>query len=75
MEQLQVFTNEAFGRVRTMQEDGKILFCGTDIAKALGYSNPRDALARHCRGVVKRDTPRTAEYSPSISSPRAMCTA
>ena len=64
MEQLQVFTNEAFGRVRTMQEDGKILFCGTDIAKALGYGNPRDALARHCRGVVKRDTPTDSGIQP-----------
>ena len=64
MEQLQVFTNEAFGRVRTMQEDGKILFCGTDIAKALGYSNPRDALARHCRGGVIRDTPTDSGIQP-----------
>ena len=57
MEQLQVFTNEAFGRVRTMQEDGKVLFCGTDIAKALGYSNPRKAVRDHTRGGTKRSTP------------------
>ena len=56
MEQLQVFTNEAFGRVRTMQEDGKVLFCGTDIAKALGYSNPRKAVRDHTRGGTKRST-------------------
>lgn len=36
MEQLQVFTNEDFGRVRTIWEDGRVLFCGTDIARALG---------------------------------------
>ena len=34
----------------------RYLFCGTDVAAALGYSNPRDALRRHCKGVVKRDT-------------------
>ena len=39
-----------------MSEDGNVLFCGSDVAKALGYSNVRDALARHCKGVVKRDT-------------------
>ena len=33
------------------------LFCGTDVAAALGYSNPRDAIIRHCRYFVKRDAP------------------
>ena len=54
---LHVFKNSSFGQLRTIEEDGKILFCATDVAKALGYINPRDAISRHCRGVVKRDTP------------------
>lgn len=57
MNELQIFQNEEFGQLRTIEEDGKILFCGTDVAKALGYTNPRDAIARHCRCVVKRDVP------------------
>ena len=57
MNELKIFENHKFGEVRTIEEDGKVLFCGSDVAKALGYSNPRDALSRHCRGVVKRDTP------------------
>ena len=54
---LTVFQNEQFGQVRTIDEKGKIYFCGGDVTKALGYSNPRDAIARHCKreGVVKRD--------------------
>ena len=56
MNELQVFKNEKFGEVRTIEEQGKILFCGSDVATALGYSNPRDALRRHCKGVVKHDT-------------------
>lgn len=32
-----------------------ILFCATDVAKALGYSNPYDAISRHCKGVVKHE--------------------
>ena len=56
MNDLQVFNNEDFGQVRTLEEDGQILFCGADVARALGYSNTRDALQRHCKGVVKRDT-------------------
>lgn len=30
-----------------------MLFSAKDIATALGYSNPRDALAKHCKGVAK----------------------
>lgn len=55
MNEIQVFNNPEFGNVRTMDENGTVLFCGSDVAKALGYSNPRDALAKHCKGVVKRD--------------------
>ena len=56
MNNLQVFRNEQFGEVRTIEEDGKILFCGSDCAKALGYSRPGKAIIDHCKGVLKRDT-------------------
>ena len=57
MNDLKIFQNEQFGSVRTIEKDSKIYFCGSDVAKALGYSNPRDAIARHCKadGVVKHD--------------------
>ena len=54
---LHVFKNSRFGQLRTIEEGGKIFFCAADVAKALGYINPRDAISRHCRGVVKRDAP------------------
>lgn len=53
---LQVFQNDQFGTVRTIDEEGKILFCGTDVAKALGYSRTRKAISDHCRGALKRGT-------------------
>lgn len=56
MNQIQIFNNPEFGEIRTIEENEQVLFCGSDIAKALGYSNYRDALNRHCKGVVKRDT-------------------
>ena len=56
MNHMEIFKNPEFGSIRTFEQDGKVLFCGLDIAVALGYSNPRDALRRHCKGVVKRDT-------------------
>lgn len=54
MTDLQTFTNAAFGKVRILYEDGKPLFCGTDVCKALGYKNQSKALNDHCRGVTKR---------------------
>ena len=62
MTELQIFENPAFGEVRTIEEDGKVLFCGKDIAAALGYSNTQDALSRHCKGVVKHDPPFLQEF-------------
>ena len=35
MNELQAFTNDVFGLVRTTIENGKVLFCGNDVAKAL----------------------------------------
>ena len=55
MENIITKTNEQFGSIRTIEGKPQ-LWCGSDVAKALGYSNTRDALARHCKGVVKHDT-------------------
>lgn len=55
-EPIQIYQNEQFGAIRTIEENGKVLFCGSDVAKALGYANPRKALGDHCKGVTKRDT-------------------
>lgn len=57
MNELQVFNNKEFGNVRTIEENGKVLFCGSDVAKALGYARPNDAISAHCRATVKRSTP------------------
>lgn len=55
--QLSVFKNEEFGNVRTIIESNQVLFCGADVAKALGYSNPNKAINDHCRAITKRSTP------------------
>lgn len=54
MNNLQVFSNSKFGQVRTLEENGKVLFGSTDIAMALGYTNPHKAIRDHCKGVTKR---------------------
>ena len=59
MNKVSIFEHPEFGRIRTLEIDGKIWFCASDVAAALGYSNPRDAVVRHCKpmGVVVYDTP------------------
>lgn len=52
--EIQVFNNAEFGDVRTITEGDKMLFCGSDIASALGYAKPRNALSEHCKGALKR---------------------
>lgn len=55
MQGIDIFTSEKFGSIRAIEESGRVLFCGSDVARALGYANPRDAIIRHCRCVAKRD--------------------
>ena len=58
---IQVFNNTEFGEIRSMTIDGEPYFVGKDVAAALGYSNPRDALSKHVdsddKGVANCDTP------------------
>lgn len=42
-------TNSLFGEVHFAENDGKILMCGIDVARALGYSDAKQALKRHIR--------------------------
>ena len=57
MNEMQVFNNPEFGEVRTIEESGAILFCGSDVVKALGYTNPSKALNDHCRGDLTKRYP------------------
>ena len=56
MNELQIFDNQDFGKVRTLEEGENILFCASDVAKALGYKNPTEAIQDHCKRVVERCT-------------------
>ena len=57
MNQMEIFKNPEFGSIRTFEQDGKVLFCGKDIAKALGYQRTADAITAHCKGVCVLPTP------------------
>lgn len=53
---IQIFTSEVFGEIRTCQVNNQIMFVGKDVAQALGYAKPRNALAVH----VDKDDKSTA---------------
>lgn len=48
--EIQAFTNPAFGDVRVVDIDGNPWFVASDVAKALGYERPNDAIRQHCKG-------------------------
>ena len=58
MNDIKIFEKQEFGTMRTFTDnDGKLWFCGSDVAKSLGYSNPNKAINDHCRAITKRSTP------------------
>lgn len=57
MSNITVFNNEAFGALRTIKKDGEIWFIASDVARALGYSRPADAVSQHCRYTAKHSIP------------------
>lgn len=57
MNELKIFQNPQFGDVRTITENGVTLFCGADVARALGYKKPQNAISTHCKGALKRGIP------------------
>ena len=57
MEQLKIFQNPEFGTIRTIRDDkGEPLFCGKDVAVALGYKKPENAIAVHVEDEDKTST-------------------
>lgn len=58
---LQIFNNAEFGKVRTIVENEEVWFVGKDVAEALGYSNPLKAIRDHVddddKGMNKTFTP------------------
>lgn len=58
MNEIEIFNNPDFGEIRTLEtENGKVLFCGKDVAAALDYKDTRHAITAHCKGGVKCPLP------------------
>ena len=65
MNEIKIFDNPEFGKVRTMEINGEPYFVGKDVAEILGYNNTKDAIATHVdaddRTVIQRSGNTTLE--------------
>ncbi len=53
---LTTFENPEFGSIQVLEKpDGKILFCGKDVAVALKYKQPAATIRRYCKGVLQME--------------------
>lgn len=67
---IQVFSHPQFGNIGTIEmENGKIMFKANDVAKALGYNHPADAVRMHCKGVDVLSTPSENQYGAVVMQP------
>mgnify|MGYP002770568955 FL=1 len=71
MNTVKIFNHPVFGQVRIIEDDAssELLFCANDVTLALGYSNGRDAVAKHVDegDVAKRDTPIPNQYGTLVN--------
>lgn len=75
MNELKIFKNSQFGTIRTLSINNEPWFVGKDVAEILGYSNTRDAIAKHVDdedkrtedGVAIRDTIGRMQKTPIIN--------
>ena len=56
MNELKIFVNEEFGQVRTILINNESWFVGKDVATALGYANPKNAVPKHVSDEDKLST-------------------
>ena len=54
---MQIAEDAEFGKVRIIKDGERFLFAARDVAKALGYKRPADAVKQHCKGVGVLPTP------------------
>ena len=73
MNELKIFENPEFGKVRMMVINNEPYFVGKDVAEMLGYTNTNKALSDHCKGVTKCyiPHPQGQQYTRGEHYPRA----
>ena len=71
MNQMEIFKNPEFGAIRAVEIDGEPWLVGKDVALALGYKNPQEAIRNHVdtedKGVSEILTPGGMQKLPVIN--------
>mgnify|MGYP003218850313 CR=1 FL=1 len=71
MNQMEIFKNPEFGAIRAVEIDGEPWLVGKDVALALGYKNPQEAIRNHVdaedKGVSEILTPGGIQKLPIIN--------
>lgn len=62
----EIFSNNEFGQIRTLEIDGKPYFVASDITKILAYKNTSKAIKDHCRYVTKCYIPHPQSKTKTI---------
>lgn len=67
--------SEKYGVIRAIHTDDGLLLCASDVARALGYKKPSNAVRDHCINVVKREFPTNggAQLMSFITEAEAWC--
>ncbi|MBD5585318.1 MAG: hypothetical protein HDQ88_09570 [Clostridia bacterium] len=68
-QEIKLFENPEFGKVRVLIRDGEPWFVANDVAAALGYSIPKDAVSAHCNYV---ELLKGGDSQPFTDSPRGI---
>ncbi len=66
MKKLQLFISKEFGEIRGMEVNGKPYVVASDVAKALGYAKPNNAILQHCKYTLKWGIPHPQSNSKTI---------
>ncbi|MPU14879.1 phage antirepressor Ant [Acinetobacter baumannii] len=69
MKSLQIFNNQEFGSVRTIQKENVIWFIGKDVAKCLGYERPTKAIQDRVDNEDKDEVPIKDSIGRSQNTP------
>lgn len=66
MNDVKIYKDREFGPVRTIYVNEEVLFCGSDIARALGYTNARYVVKTHCQYATKFQIPHPQSLTKQI---------
>lgn len=66
MKDMQIFNHEMFGEIRVIEHENVAYAVGVDVARALEYAKPSQAVIDHCKGIRKLGIPSYNQYGAEV---------